>query len=68
MSKKEVVCSFCGRDKRDTELIVTGISGYICDRCISDAYQILKDEVMMKKGSLSYSKLRLYKPVEIKII
>ncbi|MCK5169650.1 MAG: hypothetical protein KAQ75_07210, partial [Bacteroidales bacterium] len=27
-------CSFCGKEKKETNLLVAGLSGHICDRCI----------------------------------
>lgn len=38
------ICSFCGREKSDTNLIISGISGYICNRCVEQAYNILEEE------------------------
>ncbi|HQH41764.1 MAG TPA: ClpX C4-type zinc finger protein, partial [Bacteroidales bacterium] len=34
-------CSFCGREKKDTRLLIAGISGYICDSCVEQAYEIV---------------------------
>ncbi len=38
-------CSFCGREKKDTNLLIAGISGHICDRCIEQAYSIVQEEL-----------------------
>ncbi|MCK4922468.1 MAG: ATP-dependent Clp protease ATP-binding subunit ClpX [Bacteroidales bacterium] len=58
-------CSFCGREKKDTNLLIAGISGHICDRCIEQAYSIVQEE-LGKKGDFDVSQLRLLKPREIK--
>ena len=58
-------CSFCGREKKDTNLLIAGISGHICDRCIDQAYSIVQEE-LGKKGEFDVSQLRLLKPMEIK--
>ena len=57
-------CSFCGRSRKDTNLLVAGISGHICDSCIEQAHSILEEEVK-KKSSFDVGDLRLLKPAEI---
>ena len=58
-------CSFCGRDKKDTNLLIAGISGHICDNCIEQAYTIVEEET---RGETDFSidQIKLLKPVEIK--
>jgi len=58
-------CSFCGRDKKDTNLLIAGISGHICDHCIEQAYNIIQEETK-GKSSFDVSQLKLLKPREIK--
>jgi ATP-dependent Clp protease ATP-binding subunit ClpX len=58
-------CSFCGREKKETNLLIAGISGHICDRCIDQAYTIVQEETG-KKGGFNLEKLKLLKPAEIK--
>jgi len=58
-------CSFCGREKKDTNLLIAGISGHICDRCIEQAYSIVQEELRQNKD-FDVNQLRLLKPVEIK--
>ena len=65
MENKEIVkCSFCGRNKQDTDVLIAGISAHICDSCIEQAYNILeadsKDVVSLEEGEV------LLKPQEIK--
>lgn len=58
-------CSFCGREKRDTNLLIAGISGHICDSCIEQAYSILQEEIK-KKNEFDVKQIALLKPGEIK--
>ncbi|HKL37483.1 MAG TPA: ATP-dependent Clp protease ATP-binding subunit ClpX [Bacteroidales bacterium] len=58
-------CSFCGREKKDTNLLIAGISGHICDRCIEQAYSIVQEEVK-KKSDFDINDVQLLKPAEIK--
>jgi ATP-dependent Clp protease ATP-binding subunit ClpX len=63
---KEIKCSFCGRDKSETYVLIAGITGHICDQCIQQAQNILSDEMNNRlKTSLTHH-LTLLKPVEIK--
>ncbi len=58
-------CSFCGREKRDTKLLIAGISGHICDSCIEQAHSILQEE-LKKKSEFDVNQIKLSKPHEIK--
>ncbi len=58
-------CSFCGRDKKDVNLLIAGVSGHICDSCIEQAYEIVAEETK-KHGDFDVSKISLVKPNEIK--
>ena len=58
-------CSFCGRDKKDTNLLIAGISGHICDSCIEQAHDIIKEESKVN-SNLNLNELKLLKPTEIK--
>ena len=65
MDNKEVVkCSFCGKNKQDTDILIAGITAHICDRCIEQAYDILEVESPIE-DTLDQS-ARLLKPQEIK--
>jgi ATP-dependent Clp protease ATP-binding subunit ClpX len=37
-------CSFCGRDKKEANLLIAGIDGHICEVCVEQAYDIVKEE------------------------
>ncbi len=58
-------CSFCGREKRDTNLLIAGISGHICDSCIEQAHSILQEE-LKKNSEFDVNEIKLSKPEEIK--
>ena len=45
MSKDNIKCSFCGKDKQDTLVLVAGINGHICDECIAQAQGIVREEI-----------------------
>ena len=44
MSKEELTCSFCGRSKPQTQLLIAGLDAHICDKCILQAHGIVKEE------------------------
>ncbi|MDA3821014.1 MAG: ATP-dependent Clp protease ATP-binding subunit ClpX [Bacteroidales bacterium] len=58
-------CSFCGREKKDTNLLIAGISGHICDRCIEQAHTIVEEE-LGSSGVFDLGDITLLKPKEIK--
>ncbi|QDH81398.1 ATP-dependent Clp protease ATP-binding subunit ClpX [Echinicola soli] len=60
----QVTCSFCGRNKKDVDLMVSGISAHICNFCIDQAYQILGEEEKTKKQEKK-PKFKLRKPKEL---
>lgn len=60
-------CSFCGRVESDVNLMISGVSGFICDSCVEQAHTILSDTQNKKKGSTpGFSLESLPKPKEIK--
>lgn len=62
----EVTCSFCGRNKKDVDLMISGIHAHICDKCVTQAGQILNDEKKGKDSALPAPAFQLVKPLEIK--
>lgn len=58
-------CSFCGKNRDDVNLLIAGVSGHICDRCIEQAHTIVKEEISSKEG-FDTGKIKLMNPVEIK--
>lgn len=57
-------CSFCGRDKKDVNILIAGISGHICDSCIHQAYDIIEEE-LKSSSDFDINKIKLLKPKEI---
>ena len=49
MSKEELNCSFCGRSKPQTQLLIAGLDAHICDRCITQANGIVQEETTDQK-------------------
>mgnify|MGYP000583066458 FL=1 len=46
MSESEkVICSFCGKNKQDTNILIAGTSAHICDSCIEQAHEIVKEDL-----------------------
>ena len=60
----EVTCSFCGRNKKDVDLMISGIHAHICDKCITQANQILMEETKSKAANTP--KFNLIKPADMK--
>ena len=68
-SKTKKRCSFCGRSENEVGFLITGMSGYICDSCATQAYEITQEALGEGKKSAGATKLNLKelpKPVEIK--
>ena len=68
MAKYQPHCSFCGRPEKELNLLLTGISGYICDECIERAHDMVKESLVPDdKGSkFLMSKSELPNPKQIK--
>jgi len=64
--KQDIVCSFCGRDKSQANVLIAGISGHICDQCVTQAQSIIGDEQDQKLKTTIGTPLTLPKPTEIK--
>jgi ATP-dependent Clp protease ATP-binding subunit ClpX len=67
MAKDEVLeCSFCGRKKPETDLLIAGLDAHICDKCIEQAHGIVMEEIAESKSNTVTSELIVNKPKEIK--
>lgn len=66
MAKEELECSFCGRKKPETSLLIAGLDSHICDRCIKQAHGIVEEESREIESQGLESELELKKPKEIK--
>jgi ATP-dependent Clp protease ATP-binding subunit ClpX len=47
--KENIKCSFCGRDKGEALVLIAGIDGHICEVCVEQAHDIIKDEIEQKE-------------------
>ncbi len=65
MAKKQVECSFCGRSKPDTSLLIAGVDAHICDKCIEQAHGIVLEEYKQHSKN-SNAEIELKKPKEIR--
>ncbi|MEZ4852897.1 ATP-dependent Clp protease ATP-binding subunit ClpX [Flavobacterium sp.] len=66
MAKEILECSFCGRKKPETNLLIAGINAHICDRCIEQAHGIVLEELKQTGKKELLEDLKLLKPKEIK--
>jgi len=64
---EEISCSFCGKKRAEVNILIAGMTGHICENCVTQAQDIIKQNGV---GSSSSKELeegyRLYKPQEIK--
>lgn len=67
MSKKETSCSFCGRPRSQVGMLIAGLSGHICESCITQGYSIVEEEFKAAKtDAFKEAPLNILKPIEIK--
>jgi len=65
MVKKIERCSFCGREKAQTNVLIAGLDAHICDYCVTQAQTIINEEITTKTNK-HFTKIELQKPQEIK--
>ncbi len=66
MAKEVLDCSFCGRKKPETNLLIAGINAHICDKCIEQAHGIVLEELKTNGNTKLVADLILKKPKEIR--
>ena len=67
MAKKDSNCSFCGRSRNQVGMLIAGISGHICENCITQGFSIVQEEFSLQKTSEKKPQdLTILKPKEIK--
>ncbi len=66
MAKQVLECSFCGRKKPETNLLIAGINAHVCDRCIEQAHGIVIEELKGNNSVKQTTDLVLKKPKEIR--
>ena len=59
-------CSFCGRKKAETNLLIAGLDAHICDRCIEQAHGIVVEEALHSNNHELSKEMILKKPKAIK--
>ena len=66
MAKKQTedVCSFCGRRRSEVKILISGVDGHICENCVVQADEIIKEEVRSAKPN--HGEVQLQKPLDIK--
>ncbi|SUZ66717.1 uncharacterized protein METZ01_LOCUS19571 [marine metagenome] len=67
MPDKDLICSFCGLSKVQTNLLVAGQEAHICDSCIEQAYGIIIEESKKEDSNTNKEELIIAKPKEIKL-
>jgi ATP-dependent Clp protease ATP-binding subunit ClpX len=65
-SNKKVSCSFCGRSKADVGMLLSGIDGHICDSCIQQGFEVIKEEFVAPVASATKHQFELVKPKDLK--
>jgi ATP-dependent Clp protease ATP-binding subunit ClpX len=66
MAKEKFECSFCGRKKAETNLLIAGVDAHICDNCIEQAHGIVLEEMKSNALTKSSTDLVLRKPKDIR--
>ena len=63
----QIQCSFCSRNKQDTEILIAGANAHICNSCIEQAFQIVEQDAKSSDNILKKTdEFLLLKPIEIK--
>src|SRR5699024_3375242 len=66
MTKDQLECSFCGRKKAETNILIAGLDAHICDRCIEQAHGIVVEESKQESTQELSKEHMLRKPKAIK--
>lgn len=64
---KQNSCSFCGKSRKEAEILIAGISGNICEECTERASDIVKQQLKTQKSS-KLNEIKPPKPKEIKAL
>ncbi len=63
----QITCSFCGRKKSETSLLLSGINAHICNFCIEQGHQVILEETKPKHtGKQVPARFNLIKPIDMK--
>jgi ATP-dependent Clp protease ATP-binding subunit ClpX len=71
MKAKNATCSFCGRKKDETLMLISGLEAHICEQCADQAHKIVEQELGLgkaeaEKGTTDTAAFSLPRPDEIK--
>ena len=68
MASKKTSCSFCGRPKNEVGLLLSGIDGHICNNCLQQGYEVVKEEMGVAAQAKAGTKhsFELVKPKDLK--
>lgn len=68
MARKETGCSFCGRSRDEVGILIAGVTGHICENCVTQAHRIVSEENISAKstGNSEKKAVNILKPDEIK--
>jgi predicted transcriptional regulator len=67
MATKKINCSFCGRSKNEVGMLLSGIEGHICNNCLQQGYEVVKEELGPEgKEKPTDKKFELVKPKDLK--
>ena len=61
--KKQLKCSFCGKNQEQVKRLIAGPGAYICDECVDLCSEIIEDE---SEGKVEVDNKDLPKPADIK--
>ena len=66
-STKKNTCSFCGRPKNEVGMLLSGIDGHICDSCLQQGYEVVKEEMgQVANANVTNKQFELVKPKDLK--
>ena len=65
-SEENINCSFCGREKHETGILIAGLTGHICSNCIEQAHQIIDEQQKHESNESTDHDFRLLNPQQIK--
>ena len=68
MAKSGEFCGFCGKPKKEANLLIAGLYANICESCAEQAYLITKESVDVSKrnNNFTLSDKELPRPLDIK--
>ena len=64
--KQQSTCSFCGRNRDDVQMLIAGLEGHICENCISQANELVNQDMESKHQLDLQEDFKFLKPAEIK--